>query len=139
MKLPSILQIYQATEIFFKQIQSRSCTHSKGQLSQIYILCHKNFLKSIFCVIREIEIWGKKRRYIIAHSNAYGVAHMMIEWPPTYKQLLFFCHLSYPLCSGSSSCFFYTFSSLCLLCSCCFFAKSPLSPPLLCFADDEIV
>ena len=37
----------------FKQIQSRSCTHSKGQLSQIYILCHKNFLKSILCVTRD--------------------------------------------------------------------------------------
>ena len=35
------------------------------------------------------------------------------------------CHLSYPLCFGSSTCFF--------------FAKSPLSSPLLCFADDEIV
>ena len=35
--------------------------------------------------------------------------------------------------------FFYTFSSLCLLSSCCFFAKSPLSSPLLCFTDDEIV
>ena len=29
--------------------------------------------------------------------------------------------------------------ALCLLSSCCFFAKSPLSSPLLCFADDEIV
>ena len=35
---------------------------------------------------------------------------------------------------------FYTFSSLCLLSSCCFlFAKSSLSSPLLYFADDEIV
>ena len=39
-------------------------------------------------------------------TQAYEVAHMMIEWPPTYKQLLFFCHLSYPLCLGSSCCFF---------------------------------
>ena len=67
-------------------------------------------------------------------TQAYEVAHMMIEWPPTYKQLLFFCHLSYPLCLGSSSCFFYTFSSLCLLSSCCFFCQiSPLlSSPLFC-------
>ena len=34
------------------------------------------------------------------------------------------CHISYPLCFGSST---------------CFFAKSPLSSPLLCFADDEII
>ena len=40
----------------------------------------------------------------------------------------------------AAAAFFYTFSSLCLLSSCCFFfAKSPLSSPLLCFADDEIV
>ena len=30
-------------------------------------------------------------------------------------------------------------AALCLLSSCCFFAKSPLSSPLLCFVDDEIV
>ena len=40
---------------------------------------------------------------------------------------------------GKQQLLFYTFSSLCLLSSCCFFAKSPLSSPLLCFADDEIV
>ena len=30
-------------------------------------------------------------------------------------------------------------AALCLLSSCCFFAKSPLSCPLLCFVDNEIV
>ena len=67
-------------------------------------------------------------------TQAYEVAHMMIEWPPTYKQLLFFCHLSYPLCLENSSCFFYIFSSLCLLSSCCFLYQiSPhLSSPLFC-------
>ena len=40
----------------------------------------------------------------------------------------------------AAAAFFYTFSSLCLLSRCCFFfAKSPLSSPLLCFVDDEIV
>ena len=38
------------------------------------------------------------------------------------------------------SCLLPSAAALCLLSSCCFFfAKSPLSSPLLCFADDEIV
>jgi hypothetical protein len=55
--LPNFLLIYQATEKRnFNKSRAEACMHSKGQLSQIYILCHKDFLKSIFCVTREIEI-----------------------------------------------------------------------------------
>ena len=94
------------------------------ELSQIYILCHK-------------RDWNlrKKRRYTVAHSNAYEVAHMMIEWPPTYKQLLFFCHLSYPLCLGSSCCFFlHLFLSMFVKQLLLFCQISPLlSSPLFCW------
>ena len=65
---------------------------------------------------------------------------MMIEWLPTYKQLLFFLPHFLSSMFEKQQLFFYTFSSLCLLSSCYFFfAKSPLPSPLLCFADDEII
>ena len=84
MKLPSILLIYQATE-------KRNLNKSRAEAARIR---KDNFLKSIFCVTRTFSNlyyvsqerlkFGEKR-YIVAHSNAYEVAHMMIEWPPTYK------------------------------------------------------
>ena len=66
---------------------------------------------------------------------------MMIEWPPTYKQLLLFLP---PFLSSmfvkQLLLFLHLFLSMfvkqLLL---FFFAKSPVSSPLLCFADDEIV
>ena len=68
-------------------------------------------------------------------TQAYEVAHMMIEWPPTYKQLLFFFAI-FPILYvwEAAATFFYTFFSLCLLSSCCFFYQiSPLlSSPLFC-------
>ena len=71
---------------------------------------------------------------------AKSVWQLLLFWEaaPTFfcqiSPLLYFCRLSYPLCLGSNSCFFYTFSSLCLLSSCCFFCQiSPLlSSPLFC-------
>ena len=60
--------------------------------------------------------------------------------PLCYPHRLYFCHLSYPLCLGSSSYFFlHLFLSMFVKQQLLFFAKSPLSSPLLCFADDEIV
>jgi len=54
--------------------------------------------------------------------------------------LLYFCHISYPLYLGSSSCLFlHLFLSVFVKQLLLFFAKSSLSSPLLCFADDEIV
>ena len=88
----------------------------------------------------------------ICSSGSKDIKHMMfLQCHVAFsgKQLLLFFAKS-PLSSifstfpilyvweAAAACF-YTFFSLCLLSSCCFFAKSSLSSPLLCFANDEIV
>ena len=83
--------------------------------------------------------FGEKRRYTVAHSNAYEVAHMMIEWPPTYKQLLFFATFPILYVWEAQLLFLHLFLSMFVKQLLFFFAKSPISSPLLCFVDDEIV
>ena len=64
----------------------------------------------------------------------------MIEWPPTYKQLLFFLPPFLSSMFGKQLLLFlHIFLSMFVKQLLLFFAKSPLSSPLLCFVDDEIV
>ena len=63
---------------------------------------------------------------------------MMIEWPPTYKQLLFFATFPILYVWEATTAFLHFFLSM-FVKQLLIFAKSPLSSPLICFANDEIV
>ena len=125
-----IIQLYDhlflfCSDLFIKNLEAlRFNSHKRSYLMWL-VLSSSPYETSFYLT----DLSGNRKR----NSNAYEVAHMMIEWPPTYKQLLYFATFPILYVWEAATAFLHLFLSMFVKQLLLFCQISPLlSSPLIC-------